>query len=134
MNAEILLKSDDAVIQRLNFKPYRSTVERRVERFLPAPDEAQTMQLETPWGETLTAKAGDYLVRELHSPPEDCWAVKADIFQETYIEPRPGYCLKRALTELVPLVDAVGGNPDIVVTSLTMGGIAPCPLWAGRAL
>lgn len=118
----LILRSEDEIINKLNFKPYRSVVERRVERFLPAEDEAQQKQIATPWGEELTAIAGDYLVGELDTPPESQWPVKADIFEMTYVLTRDGFCVKRALTQLVPLVDVVGGNPDQEVTVDTLEG------------
>lgn len=123
MSQEILLQSDNPIIQRLDFKPYRSTVERRVERFVPATDELQNMDIKTPWGEHLTANAGDYLVSELDTPPDDCWPVKASIFEKTYLETRPGFCIKRALTMLVPLVDVAAGDPDVNVTVETLEGL-----------
>ena len=123
MSETILLKSDDPIIKTLDFKAYRSIVERRVERFLPTPDEIQDIEILTPWGEYLTANAGDYLVSELDGPPGDRWPVEAGIFEKTYIETRPGYCIKRALTMLVPLVDAVGGDPNQEVIIETLEGL-----------
>ncbi len=122
MSKPILLKSDDPIIKTLDFKPYRSIVERRVERFSPPPNMPQDIEIATPWGESLTANAGDYLVSELDSPPEDRWPVKASIFEETYIETRPGFCVKSALTMLVPLVDAVGGDAEQEVVVETLEG------------
>ncbi len=49
----------DPVLDVLKFKPYKSIVERRFERFLPEPGEPERMEIPTPWGESLTAKAGD---------------------------------------------------------------------------
>jgi hypothetical protein len=123
MSKNFLLRSDDPILKTLDFKPYRSTVERRVERFMPAPDEPQDIEIKTPWGEYLTVNAGDYLVSELDAPPNDRWPVESSIFEETYVETRPGYCTKRALTMLVPLVDAVGGDPDVEVTVETLEGL-----------
>ena len=40
----------------------------------------------------------------------------------TYVLTREGFCVKRALTQLVPLVDVVGGNPDQEVTVDTLEG------------
>ena len=123
MNEPILLKSNDPVIKTLDFKPYRSVVERRVQRFLPSPDEPQDIEIMTPWGEYLTVNSGDYIVSELDAPPEDRWPVEASIFEETYVETRPGYCVKRALTMLVPLVDTTGGDPDQEVVVETLEGL-----------
>ena len=122
MSANTLLKSDDPIIPKLDFKPYRSTVERLVERFLPPPDAPQDIEIETPWGESLTANAGDYLVSEMDSPPGDRWPVEADIFEQTYEITRPGHCAKRALTMLVPLVH-ITGDPNAEVTVETLEGL-----------
>ena len=123
MSETTLLKSDDPIIKTLDFRPYRSIVERRVERFLPQPDEPQNIEILTPWGEYLTANAGDYLVSELDGSPNDRWPVEASIFEATYIETRPGYCVKSAVTMLVPLVDAVDGDPDVEVNIETLEGL-----------
>ena len=123
MSKKKLLKSDDPILKTLDFKPYRSIVERRVERFIPLPDAPQDIEILTPWGEYLTANAGDYLVSELDSPPEDRWPVESSIFEATYVETRSGYCVKRALTMLVPLVDAVGNDPNLEVTIETLEGL-----------
>ena len=122
MSEPILIKSNDPIIKTLDFQPYRSIVERRVERFKPAPNEPQNIEVATPWGESLTANAGDYIVSELEGPPGDRWPVEASIFEATYLETRPGYCVKSALTMLVPLVDAVGGNPNQSVVIETLEG------------
>ena len=123
MNEPILLKSNDPVIKTLDFKPYRSIVERRVKRFLPPLGEPQDIEIMTPWGEYLTVNAGDYIVSELDAPPEDRWPVESSIFEETYIETRPGYCVKRALTMLVHLVDTTGGDPNLEVVVETLEGL-----------
>lgn len=90
------LTSDDPILERLNFKPYRNMVVRRAVPFVPKPDEPQTMEVKTPWGSMLTAKRGDFLVSELDSP-NDCWPVDAKIFDETYVVVGPGLCVKRAV-------------------------------------
>jgi hypothetical protein len=59
----------------------------------------------------------------MDSSPNDRWPVEADIFEKTYVETRPGHCVKRALTMLVPLVDAVGGDPEAQVTVETLEGL-----------
>ncbi len=123
MSNPILITSQDAIIKTLDFKAYRSTVERRVERFMPAPDTLQDIEIATPWGEFLTANAGDYLVSELDTPPEDRWPVESGIFEKTYMLTRPGYCVKQALTYLVPLVDAIGGDANQEVGVKTLEGL-----------
>ena len=119
----VLITSQDSIIKTLDFKPYRSTVERRVKRFMPPPDALQNIEIATPWGEFLTANAGDYLVGELDTPPEDRWPVESGIFKKTYLSTRPGFCVKQALTYLVPLVDAIGGDVDQEVTVQTLEGL-----------
>ena len=123
MKETMLITSQDEIIKTLDFKAYRSTVERKVERFMPPPDALQDIEIATPWGEYLTANAGDYLVSELDTPPEDRWPVEAGIFEKTYILTRPGFCVKQALTYLVPLVDAVSGNADQEVVVETLEGL-----------
>ncbi|MBT7072098.1 MAG: hypothetical protein HN560_00335 [Anaerolineae bacterium] len=123
MSDPILLKSNDPIIKTVGFKAYRSIVERRVERFTPAPDEPQDIEISTPWGEFLTANAGDYLVSEMDAPIEDRWPVEASIFEATYIITRPGFCVKNALTHLAPLVDVIGGDADQEVIVETLEGM-----------
>jgi hypothetical protein len=115
MDKAIILTSDDPVLNELDFKPYRSGVERNFKRFIPDPDQPQEIDIITPWGETLTAQAGDYLVSEADTP-DDAWPVEADIFESTYTILRPGICIKSALTYLVPMTDLTGGDPDQEVT------------------
>jgi len=121
MNSIVDITSKDPIIEKLNFKPYRNTVERRVERFLPEPGEPDRMEVATPWGEALTAKSGDYLVSEIDSP-DDRWPVDSEIFEKSYEIIRPGYCVKRALTYLVPLTDVTNGDARRRVKVHTLEG------------
>jgi hypothetical protein len=121
MNDPLIISSADPILSTLDFKPYRSRLERRVVPFLPGPDEPQTMEITTPWGAQLTANKGDFLVSELDAP-DDFWSVDAVIFEESYIMTRPGYCTKKAITMLVPLTDLTGGDPDQEVTVNTLEG------------
>ena len=120
MTEPLVITSSDPALQRLNFKPYRSTVERRVVPFFPSPDEPQSMEIKTPWGTELTAKKGDFLISEVETP-DDYWPIDPVIFEESYVIIRPGYCVKKAVTLLVPLTD-ITGDPDQPVTVLTMEG------------
>src|SRR5690349_4961177 len=120
MNEPSLLTSADRRLDALDFKPYRNVVERRATPFLPADGEPPTMELTTPWGSHLTIKRGDMLVSELDKP-EDVWPVDAKIFDETYVITAPGYCLKRAITMLVPLTDLTQ-DEDQIVTVQTLEG------------
>ncbi len=120
MNEPILLTSADPRLDSLAFKPYRNVVERRAAPFLPQEDEPQTMELTTSWGSILTVKRGDMLVSELDKP-QDVWPVDAQIFDETYVVTAPGYCLKRAITLLVPLTDLTR-DADQQVTVQTLEG------------
>ncbi len=120
MSETLIITSSDPILTTLNFKPYRSKVERRVVPFLPARDEPQSMEINTPWGATLTARKGDFLVSEV-ATPSDYWPIDPVIFEESYIIIRPGYCVKKAVTLLVPLTD-VTSDPDREVTVITLEG------------
>ena len=121
MTEPIELTALDPIIDKLNFKSYKSTVERRFERFLPGPGEPDEKEIPTPWGESLTATPGDYLVSEMDSP-DDRWPVEAEIFESSYEIIRPGICKKKAVTKLVPLVDVTHGDADQMVTVYTLEG------------
>ena len=121
MDNLIVITSDDPILQTLSFKPYRSKVERRVIPFMPAPDEPQTMDIKTPWGAVLTAKSGDFLISEVDAP-NDFWPIDAVIFEESYVLIRPGYCVKKAVTLLVPLTDVTMGDADALVTVVSLEG------------
>lgn len=120
MSKSLVITSTDSILSTLDFKPFRSTVERRVVPFLPAPDEPQTMVFNTPWGSQLTAHKGDLLVSEVDTP-NDFWAVDPVIFDESYVVSRPGYCVKKAVTWLVPLTD-ITHDPDRMVTVVSLEG------------
>jgi hypothetical protein len=122
MKEPIILKSDDPVLNTLNFKPYRNMVQRRVEIFSPDDDEPQTREITTPWGAVLTAKKGDFLVSEMDAPA-DMWPVNAEIFDATYLITGPEFCVKRAVTLLVPLTDLTHGDEDQKVTIHTLEGV-----------
>lgn len=120
MREPLLITSTDPILETLHLKPYRSTVERRVVPFFPAPDEPQTMEINTPWGMQITARKGDFLVSEVETP-EDYWPIDPVIFEGSYEIVRPGYCIKKAITLLVPLTE-ITGDPDREVTIVTMEG------------
>jgi hypothetical protein len=121
MKDPVILPPDDPILNSLNFKPYRSTVLRRAEPFIPKDDEPQTMEVTTPWGAKLTVKKGDVLVSELDRT-DDTWTVDARIFDETYAITAPGFCMKRAITLLVPMTDVTDGDEDRMVTVHTFEG------------
>jgi len=79
------------------------------------------MDVKTPWGAILTAKKGDFLVSEVDTP-NDYWPIDPVIFEESYILTRPGYCAKNAVTLLVPLTDVTNGDPDQMVTVVSLEG------------
>lgn len=114
------LTSDDEIIHQLKFKPYRNMVERRAVQFMPGPEEPQTTNIQTPWGETLTCQRGDYIVNEVDAS-NDRWPVEREIFEQSYLEVEPGYYVKRPLTYLAPLVD-VTGDPNQMITIHTLEG------------
>jgi hypothetical protein len=120
MCKSFFITSSDPILKELNFKPYRSTVERRVIPFFPASNEPQTMNIKTPWGAHLTARKGDFLISEVETP-NDYWPINPVIFDESYVITRPGYCVKKAVTLLVPLTD-ITGDPDCEVTVATLEG------------
>ena len=121
MTDALVITSKDSILETLNFKPYRSKVERRVIPFVPGPDEPQTMEINTPWGTQLTARRGDFLVSEVDTP-SDFWAIDPVIFEESYVILRPGYCVKKAVTLLVPLTDITKGDPARMVTIISLEG------------
>jgi len=116
----LVITSSDSILKTLNFKPYRSKVERRVVPFFPSPNEPQSMEINTPWGTQLTARKGDFLVSEIETP-DDYWSVDPVIFEESYDIVRPGYCVKKAVTLLVPLTE-ITHDPDRLVTVVTLEG------------
>ncbi len=120
MNGPFIITSNDTVLETLNFRPYRSKVERRVVPFVPSPDQPQTMEINTPWGAQLTARRGDFLVSEVETP-DDFWPIDPVIFEDSYVMIRPGYCVKKAITLLVPLTD-ITGDPNRHVTVVSLEG------------
>ena len=70
MKESIVIKSDDPILNTLNFKPYRNMVQRRVELFSPRDDELQIREITTPWGAVLTAQKGDFIISELDAPDD----------------------------------------------------------------
>ena len=115
------LSSDNPILDSLEFKPHYNSVERHFERFIPKPGEPETLVFPTAWGESLTAKSGDYLV-SLMDTPDDRWPIDSDIFEKSYEIIRPGICVKTAVTDLVPLVDVTQGNAEQMVTVHTLEG------------
>lgn len=120
MNEPLIITSSDPILSTLEFKPYRSKVERRVVPYLPAPDEPQSIEITTPWGAELTARKGDFLISEV-ATPNDFWPIDPVIFEESYVITRPGYCVKKAVTLLVPLTE-ITGDPDRQVTVVSLEG------------
>ncbi len=121
MDELIIISPQDKILEHLHFRPYRSIVERRVIPFLPMPGKPQTMEINTPWGVHITARRGDFLISEVNAP-DDFWPIDAQIFEDSYIVTRPGYCIKRALIYLVPLVNVTNGNEECLVTIKTVEG------------
>jgi len=121
MSDPIVLTQNDSILESLKFRPYRSKVERRVIPFVPDPGEPQTMEVNTPWGAQLTANRGDFLVSEVETP-NDFWPIDPVIFEESYVITKPGYCVKKAVTLLVPLTDITGGDPERLVTVISLEG------------
>jgi len=78
------------------------------------------MEINTPWGAQLTARRGDFLVSEVETP-DDFWPIDPVIFEDSYVMIRPGYCVKKAITLLVPLTD-ITGDPNRHVTVVSLEG------------
>ena len=122
MNKPIVLTSDDPIIKTLKFKPYRNAVEKRIKQFLPAKGEEQSIKIVTPWGAELNVDNGDYIISEIDNP-NDHWPINPEIFKATYTITRPGYGVKTAITQLVPLTDVTGGDENQEVTVHTLEGV-----------
>lgn len=114
------IHAGDSLLKRLEFKPYRCMDQRLAIQFMPSAEEPQVRELATPWGETLVANKGDYIVSEIDKPV-DRWPVDREIFERSYIEVSPGHFIKNALIFLTPLVE-VTKNPDQYVTIQTIEG------------
>jgi len=121
MSEPLVITSNDSLLERVNFTPYRSKVERRVVPYFPDPGDPQTLDINTPWGTQLTAKKGDFLVSEMDTP-NDYWPIDPEIFEESYMIIKPGYCVKSAVTLLVPLTDITDGDEDQLVTVMSLEG------------
>ncbi len=119
-------KSDSPMLEQMQFRPYRQAVERQAFQFSPTSDEEQTLAIVTPWGETLLAKNGDYIVNELDTP-KDRWPVERTIFENSYMAVRPGYYVKSALTHLASF-DAIINHGDQRIIVHTLEGIVT--IWA----
>jgi hypothetical protein len=117
----LVITSQDPVLKSLHFKSFLNSETRGVEQFLPGPNQPQTIEIRTPWGADLTAKHGDYIVSDLKKTG-DRWPVDRKIFEDTYLIIQPGLCMKKAVTELVPMVDLTNGDPDQLVTVETLEG------------
>jgi hypothetical protein len=87
---------------------------------LPRPGEPNTIEVPTAWGDTLTAKAGDYLISSIDAPG-DHWPVDAEIFEGSYEITGSNSCVKTAVTELVPLT-YITGDENQLVTVHTLEG------------
>jgi hypothetical protein len=120
MREIIEITSNDPILESLDFIQHQDDVERRYRRFLPKPGEPNTKEISTAWGDTLTAKAGDYLVSSKEAP-EDQWPVNADVFEDSYEITGPNSCVKTAVTELVPLT-CITGDEEQLVTVHTLEG------------
>lgn len=121
MDEPLEISDHDAILDTVDFRPYISNTERHAEQFLPPPDAPQTVEVHTPWGGTLLAQAGDYIVNDVKNRA-DCWVVEREIFETTYHQVRPGRWVKSAITYLAPLTDLTGQVEDRTVTIHTLEG------------
>ena len=116
------IKPDSPFLKILPFRAYRyDGCERQAKQFMPEESEPQTIEIEAPWGGTLVAKKGDYLVSEVDNP-DDTWVVQKSIFDTTYIRTRMNLYVKSSCVNLVPLTE-VTGNPDEEVVIHTLEGV-----------
>ena len=115
-----IITSESPILSSLHFVPVQSPIEHRVVPFLPGSDEPETTGITTPWGETLTARKGDFLVSEMDTP-DIYWPVDPVVFGEMYTITRPGFASLKTSTHLVPLSDLTGGDPnqDVTIQSFT---------------
>jgi hypothetical protein len=121
MPEPLTITSADPILEKLPFKPYRAAMERRMVPFLPEEGQQQTRVIETRSGRVLTVKRGDFLISEMNTP-QHVWPVDAAIFEESYEVIRPGVCVKRAVTWLAPLTELTDGDPDRLVTVVSLEG------------
>ena len=121
MPEPLTITSNDPILAKLPFKPYRAAMERRMVPFLPDEGQPQTRIIETRSGRVLTVKRGDFLVSEMDTP-QFVWPVDAAIFEASYEVVRPGVCVKRAISWLAPLTELTDGDPDREVTVVSLEG------------
>jgi hypothetical protein len=77
MRKPMKIQANSPTLKMLHFRPYRyQGAERQAEQFIPD-DDASVKQVQTPWGGTLTAEPGDYIVQDANNP-DDAWVVKKD--------------------------------------------------------
>ncbi len=119
----LVIRSDDKILSSVKYTIYGFRDKRVAKQFLPKPDEPQTQEVHTSWGDTLTAKRGDYFVSDAGNP-EDSWIVERKIFEQSYQEEEPGSGIfkKIAAVALVPLTELTGGDPDQLVTIHSLEG------------
>ncbi len=63
---------------------------------------AESQEVKTPWGATLTGKRGDYVVFDA-AKPEDRWVVERTIFDATYEQAAPDRFRKKATVQALAM-------------------------------
>jgi hypothetical protein len=128
METPIEIKSDDPILENIEFKFFGYRDSRLAKQFLPDPDMPQTTSIQSPWGFSLTAKRGDYIVWDVANP-DDIWTVNQEIFEGSHSEETPGTGIfhKHAMVALVPLLAFTKGDPDKFVTIYTLEGPQTVP-------
>ena len=117
------IRENSPFLKILSFKPYRyKGVERQAEQFLPEENDPPTKEIKTPWGATLMAAPGDYIVHDKDNP-EDTWVVEKNIFNTTYIRSRAGLYVKKSHVLLVPLTEVTGHVDEEVVIYTKEGAV-----------
>jgi hypothetical protein len=122
MQKQKKIQANSPTLKMLHFRPYRyQGAERQAEQFVPD-DDAAVKQVQTPWGGTLTAEPGDYIVRDANNP-HDAWVVKKDIFDSTYVRTKRGTYVKAANVFLAPLTEITGDDDEEVVIDTKEGSV-----------
>jgi hypothetical protein len=123
MSKTIVLHSDDDSVKNASYTIYGYRDRRAAKQFLPSPDEPQSFEIEVPWGGTLMGQRGDYIVSSADDPT-DSWPVERDIFEKSHEEEEPGSGIfkKTASVAMIPLTEFTNGDPDQMVTIISLEG------------
>ncbi len=125
MSKPLVITSSDLLLEHFAIETFISGAELgdgRIVPFFPRPGANLKPWISILPGVTeLTAQKGDFLISEVDAP-NDYWPIDPVIFEESYVIIRPGYCVKSAITLLVPLTDITNGAEDQMVTVISLEG------------